>query len=104
MWVRDALPSRLDTARVMLYGHDSRVANSNSVQGISTIAEAFRGALRVSMGGNKTRPVIFIGHSLGGLIIKQVCNVTYQTWLILNKECSLVEIVSHEVKSFGRRT
>ncbi|KAL9566313.1 hypothetical protein ACKAV7_009672 [Fusarium commune] len=78
MWLEDSLPTHLRaalagcTARILLYGYDARVENSPSFQSVHDLAESLRGSLRaIRPGIVKKRPLIFIGHSLGGLIIKE---------------------------------
>ncbi|PCD20339.1 hypothetical protein AU210_016206 [Fusarium oxysporum f. sp. radicis-cucumerinum] len=78
MWLRDSLPydlTREDTlnpmARVMVYGYESCVANSNSFQNLEDLATSFHNSLLALAHTPTTRPIIFIAHSLGGLIIKE---------------------------------
>lgn len=78
MWLRDSLPSHLTSetdnrpmARVMIYGYESAVAQSKSVQNLEDLATVFHSSLLALAAGPTTRPIILIGHSLGGLIIKQ---------------------------------
>ncbi|RKK93754.1 hypothetical protein BFJ68_g15424 [Fusarium oxysporum] len=78
MWLRDSLPYDVadkntddPIARVMIYGYESSVANSNSFQNIEDLATSFHSSLRVLADGPTTRPVILVAHSLGGLIVKQ---------------------------------
>ncbi|KAL7900031.1 hypothetical protein HDV63DRAFT_370169 [Trichoderma sp. SZMC 28014] len=78
MWLRDSLPFdlTLDTsdqpiARVMIYGYDSVVAESKSMQNIEDLATGFIGGLQKLANASIIQPIILIGHSLGGLIIKQ---------------------------------
>ncbi|PCD23156.1 hypothetical protein AU210_014679 [Fusarium oxysporum f. sp. radicis-cucumerinum] len=78
MWLRDSLPydlTREDTlnpmARVMVYGYESSVANSNSFQNLEDLATSFHHSLLALAHTPTTRPIIFIAHSLGGLIIKE---------------------------------
>ena len=72
MWIRDALPEQLPGARVMLYGYDSTLANSTSSQNLGDVASRFRESLLVNIGKRTNcRPLIFIAHSLGGLVLKQ---------------------------------
>lgn len=79
MWLRDSLPKDLldqDTehpiARILIYGQDSRLTNSSSMQNLGDLSLSFRESLLPFTGAHATKPIIFIGHSLGGLIIKQV--------------------------------
>ncbi|KAK0725411.1 hypothetical protein B0H67DRAFT_641836 [Lasiosphaeris hirsuta] len=78
MWLRDALPfdlTRDDTdrpiARVMIYGYESAVAQSRSIQNLSDLASSFYNSIRALANASTVRPIILVAHSLGGLIIKQ---------------------------------
>ncbi|KAK4068015.1 hypothetical protein Trihar35433_6575 [Trichoderma harzianum] len=76
MWLRDYLPYDLTSedkpiARVMIYGYDSTVSESKSMQNLEDFATVFNGSLQTLMNTATIRPIILIGHSLGGLIIKQ---------------------------------
>lgn len=72
MWLRDSLPNDLqDTpARIMVYGYDSSLRKRNTIQSLPDIASQFRDNLLQFK--RTPRPMIFIGHSLGGLVIKRV--------------------------------
>ncbi|EHK27081.1 uncharacterized protein TRIVIDRAFT_34530 [Trichoderma virens Gv29-8] len=79
MWLRDSLPRDLTSetdngqmARVMIYGYESGVAGSRNMQNLEDLATAFHSSLIALAASQTTRPIILIGHSLGGLIIKQV--------------------------------
>lgn len=72
MWLRDALPNHLQGARVLIYGYDSKLAESRSYQNLEDVASKFRQSLSVVLGGRiSSRPLIFVAHSLGGLVLKQ---------------------------------
>ncbi|KAH0522569.1 hypothetical protein TsFJ059_006394 [Trichoderma semiorbis] len=78
MWLRDSLPNHLTSetdnrpmARVMIYGYESTVAHSKSIQTLDDLATTFCSSLLALAAGATTRPIILIGHSLGGLVIKQ---------------------------------
>ncbi|ETR97188.1 hypothetical protein M419DRAFT_92340 [Trichoderma reesei RUT C-30] len=78
MWLRDSLPGHVTSetdgkpmARVMVYGYESAVAKSKCMQNIEDLSTTFHNSLLASVGASPTRPIILIGHSLGGLIIKQ---------------------------------
>ncbi|KAM0444397.1 hypothetical protein ACHAO4_010198 [Trichoderma viride] len=72
MWLRDALPKDIPTARIITYGYNSTIAHSASMQNLEDLATSFRDSLLPLVGSDTLRPIIFIGHSLGGLIVKQV--------------------------------
>ncbi|KAK8148548.1 hypothetical protein G3M48_009867 [Beauveria asiatica] len=88
MWLRDSLPyditdkvTKRPMARVIVYGHRSHVAHSTTIQGYSDISASFLHSLRPLAAETPTTPIMFIGHSLGGIIIKQalVCIATSET-------------------------
>ncbi|KAK4241992.1 hypothetical protein C8A03DRAFT_11797, partial [Achaetomium macrosporum] len=71
MWLRDFLPQKFPNARVMSFGYESRVL-SRSTGGVQEAAEQL---LRLLDGvvlntGSEQRPLVFIAHSLGGLVLK----------------------------------
>lgn len=77
MWLRDSLPYDLTSetkpiARVMIYGYESTVAESKSMQNLEDFATKLNVSMQTLMNGATIRPIILIGHSLGGLIIKEV--------------------------------
>lgn len=79
MWLRDDLPYDLTplsnerpTARIMTYGYKSVVVNSTSFQTFEDIATQLIASLRSLAEGPTTRPIVFIAHNLGGIIVKQV--------------------------------
>lgn len=73
LWLRDALPEDLPGARIIIYGHDSKVAGSTSFQDIDALGKTLRAGLQgVRYRREEQRkPLILIGHSLGGLICKE---------------------------------
>jgi pimeloyl-ACP methyl ester carboxylesterase len=77
MFLRDRIPTDLSRigvrARIFSYGYDSAVVFSKSV---ATIDQAAIMLLSRLLGKRRTseekgRPIIFIAHSLGGLVVKQ---------------------------------
>lgn len=69
MWLRDFLPNDFERARVFIYGYDTVKSSSQTIIELGrTFVEKFR-ALRAN---TKWRPWIIIGHSLGGLVAKEV--------------------------------
>ena len=83
MWLRDALPWDItgegaDThiARIMLYGYSSSLSQHDNFQSVEDLATSFHTSLRSLVVQGTSRPIVFIAHSLGGLIIKQVRQLT----------------------------
>ncbi|KAK2598196.1 hypothetical protein QQS21_005673 [Conoideocrella luteorostrata] len=79
MWLRDALPHDLHSegtnrpmARLITYGYESAVADSQSIQNLEDLATAFHSSLLPLASSPQTKPIILIAHSLGGLIVKQL--------------------------------
>ncbi|KAK1964787.1 hypothetical protein LY78DRAFT_748137 [Colletotrichum sublineola] len=73
VWLRDFLPKDVPNIRVLIYGYDTTLPGNLSNQSIEDLGGilvervvAFR-----ARDGTNRRPIIFIGHSLGGLLIKE---------------------------------
>uniref|UniRef100_A0A8H7KCB5 DUF676 domain-containing protein n=1 Tax=Bionectria ochroleuca TaxID=29856 RepID=A0A8H7KCB5_BIOOC len=84
MWLSDSLYDNLRNIarseefpqgirpRILLYGHDSHIHQSQTFQCLEDLAIDLKLLLRGIREKDPTRPLIFIGHSLGGLLIKQL--------------------------------
>lgn len=82
MWLRDFLPDYVPNARILTYGYDSTLLKNKSTASIREFSHNFLqalgaagvGAAGVDAAGvrESPRPIIFIGHSLGGILIKEV--------------------------------
>ncbi|KAF5675926.1 ankyrin repeat-containing protein [Fusarium denticulatum] len=73
VWLRDFLPKDVPNIRVLLYGYDTSLQGSLSKQSMEELGGGFLEkiiAFRANDGTNR-RPIVFIGHSLGGLLIKE---------------------------------
>ncbi|KAI9855814.1 MAG: hypothetical protein M1813_009623 [Trichoglossum hirsutum] len=75
-WPEDFLPSDCPSARILTWGYDSKVtklfsgpANQNSFLGH---AQNLLLDLDYDRRHHSTRPLIFVAHSLGGIIVKEV--------------------------------
>ncbi|KAJ9617244.1 hypothetical protein H2200_000965 [Cladophialophora chaetospira] len=63
----------------MTFGYDSRIAFSRSMAGIDEFARQLLFALRlIRNGGAESRPLIFIAHSLGGIVVKKALILSHQ--------------------------
>ncbi|KAL7910421.1 ankyrin repeat-containing domain protein [Trichoderma velutinum] len=78
MWLRDSLPyditgeSGEHIARIMVYGYESSLPKSDSFQNIEDLGTTLHSDLRTLIFEGSFKPIVFIAHSLGGLIIKQL--------------------------------
>ena len=75
MWLRDSLGEDVCAAdsgkpmsRIMIYGYDSKLYKSDNFQHMGDLATELHQHLSLI---RLKRPIVFIGHSLGGLIVKQ---------------------------------
>ncbi|KAI3324398.1 hypothetical protein HD806DRAFT_543729 [Xylariaceae sp. AK1471] len=70
-WVRDELPIRMKGARSILYGYSSQLHQSQSFQTIADLARGLICHLQASScNSTSARPIAFICHSLGGLVLQ----------------------------------
>lgn len=70
MWLRDSLPQHKPRARVMVYGYNSGLQRSTRFDDLGDIAEMLRITI-ISLLRSAKRRLVLIGHSLGGLLIKE---------------------------------
>ena len=76
LWLRDFLPADIPYARIMTFGYESTIAFSKSVAEIDDKAVELLNRLTLKRSADEisssmARPIVFIGHSLGGIIIKK---------------------------------
>jgi hypothetical protein len=74
LWLRDFLPDDVPGARVFSFGYDAQICFSKSISGINEIALMLLNQLLVKRRSKncQSSPLIFICHSMGGIIVKQV--------------------------------
>ncbi|KAJ7875324.1 Alpha/Beta hydrolase protein [Mycena olivaceomarginata] len=77
MWLRDCLPEQIPEARVMTYGYNANVYSDVSTGRLRTFAETFLQELRYMRESDPSRPLILVGHSMGGLLVKQALLVAH---------------------------
>jgi hypothetical protein len=75
LWLRDSLPDHIPNARIMTFGYDSalRSSKSKTTMHLSDFAEDLLTRLVYARQDplEKNRGLVFICHSLGGLVLKQ---------------------------------
>lgn len=70
-WLGDLLPDEIPGARIFTYGYDSHLLCSKSRARISDFAETLLAHLESRRVANEKRPMIFVAHSLGGIVCKR---------------------------------
>ncbi|KAL8867775.1 MAG: hypothetical protein Q9198_008394 [Flavoplaca austrocitrina] len=80
-WPRHLLPQTLPDARVFTYGYDTRVRHAMgspvSKNSVYDIALDFLGVLEAERRPHPSRPLLFIAHSLGGIVVKELLRQSY---------------------------
>src|SRR5262245_30108345 len=72
MWIRDGLPKHLQGTRTVVYGYDTKLHDSQSFQSISDLAHELINQLQTyGWDLRSAKPVAFLAHSLGGLVLKE---------------------------------
>ena len=80
LWLRDFLPKEkyFSQTRIMTFGYDGRAWFTAKDKSSSKRTFVFAGDLLVALQNNRVltgalgRPIMFIGHSLGGIVVKKV--------------------------------
>ncbi|KAI5817783.1 hypothetical protein BZA77DRAFT_365679 [Pyronema omphalodes] len=72
MWLRDFLPDEFRDTRVFTWGYYSSIRNNESTTSITGISRNFLEDIKqVREKETVNRPLILIGHSLGGLVVQK---------------------------------
>ncbi|PYH36551.1 kinesin [Aspergillus neoniger CBS 115656] len=71
LWLRDFLPKQLPRARIFLFSYNSKVAIQSSAAGVREQAHVLLDRLRLEREKCEHRPLLFIAHSLGGIVVKE---------------------------------
>lgn len=79
VWLRDLLPEKLPNARIMTFEYDSSIFGNRSAFGIEeNAAKLLEELWNVREDEAEGRSIVFIGHSLGGIVIKQAISTANQ--------------------------
>lgn len=73
-WLRDFLPDQAPKLRIMSWGYNSKVLGSSSVANVTDFAKGLLTDLKICRATKELekRPLIFVCHSLGGVVFKRV--------------------------------
>ena len=70
-WLRDDLPKAIPKSRIFLYQYNATAVYGQDRDTFVGKASELLEAIRVERDNDESRPIIFLGHSLGGLLVKQ---------------------------------
>ncbi|CCA76332.1 related to kinesin light chain, partial [Serendipita indica DSM 11827] len=87
LWLRDLLPSDLPRARILSYGYDADTQSSESLSQQRTDAPR--------------RPIIFVVHNMGGIILKWALVICYNQSLASKGELRDILVSTHAIFFFG---
>ncbi|EXK25027.1 hypothetical protein FOMG_18285 [Fusarium oxysporum f. sp. melonis 26406] len=78
-WLEDLLPESTPRCRVLTFGYDSKLAFSKSRSGVEAFARDLLNRLRIvrSSSEARNRPLVFIAHSLGGIVVKKALIIAH---------------------------
>lgn len=85
MWIRDELPDLLTGVRFIIYGYDTKLYQSKSFQVLPDLARSFIASLQAS--GWVSKPLLFLAHSLGGVLMKVYCCIKRKPERPRNPRC-----------------
>lgn len=71
MWLTNNLPRDIPAARVMIYGYESGLPGSRSHVQLDDLAGPLQIAICQILRSDKRKSLLLIGHSLGGLLVKE---------------------------------
>lgn len=71
LWLREDLPEYVPQSRIYLYEYNSTAVYGNDRSTFIDKANELLEAIRAKRDGVETRPILLLGHSMGGLLIKQ---------------------------------
>jgi hypothetical protein len=81
VWLEDALPKTIPEARIITYGYDAGLQGDQGKQFLGRLSSVFLDVLVTLRRdtGTQRRPLCFIGHSLGGVILKEALDISQRT-------------------------
>jgi len=105
MWLRDLLPQRVPDARILTFGYDADTLKLSNVSHLTLNDHAtslIMELLRVRRSTEtEQRPIIFLAHSLGGIVVKHAlvtCDLARQGH---NEEQRSIKVSTYGIMFFG---
>jgi triacylglycerol esterase/lipase EstA (alpha/beta hydrolase family) len=71
LWLRDDLPQHVPETRIFLYEYNSTAVYGKDRDTFIGKANELLEAIRIERDDMESRPILLLGHSMGGLLIKQ---------------------------------
>lgn len=71
LWLRDDLPQHVPETRIFLYEYNSTAVYGKDRDTFIGKANELLEAIRIERDDVESRPILLLGHSMGGLLIKQ---------------------------------
>ncbi|OTA59076.1 hypothetical protein K449DRAFT_385103 [Hypoxylon sp. EC38] len=71
LWLRDDLPQDLPESRIFLHEYNSTVIYGSDRSTFINRANRLLEEIRIERKGIESRPILFLSHSMGGLLVKQ---------------------------------
>ncbi|KAL7931345.1 hypothetical protein V8C35DRAFT_323772 [Trichoderma chlorosporum] len=110
MWLRDEVAKKFQRARVLIWGYDTSLVNSTSFQDIGDIAQRLSYDIHAMRNGRLVSdpnisiptPIVFIAHSLGGLVVKEA--IYKMSELYPTDFLSIYGLLLFGVPNFGIKT
>ncbi|XWW98067.1 hypothetical protein V2A60_006063 [Cordyceps javanica] len=80
-WLKDLLPKKIPNSRIMSFYYNSKMQSSKSTADVFTFADQLLEQLLAVRDDEReeSRPILFICHSLGGIVFKQAVNRAFET-------------------------
>ncbi|KAK2746828.1 hypothetical protein FQN57_002870 [Myotisia sp. PD_48] len=82
-WPEDLLPQDIPYARILSFGYDANVVKFASQVGQNTLeghaSDLVNDLARLRRNGDASRMIIFVAHSLGGLVVKEAMALSEQS-------------------------
>ncbi|KAK0716523.1 hypothetical protein B0T21DRAFT_454319 [Apiosordaria backusii] len=78
VWPRDLLPQQFPRARILAFGYNGDIYRNDSLAGIRDLGKTLLSYLTLKRQDvEPSRPILFIAHCLGGIIVKQALHTAH---------------------------